>query len=396
MLSNRHKPRILHLSQPTTGGTAVCVRALASFGAQHGYMVTVACPDGGELPGWTAEAGGAWLPLPLTRSPGLADSAHLVALRTLIRGTDVLHLHASKAGALGRLALLGMSPTERPACIFTPHGWSWLVGGPLAPAYRRFERAAARLADVIVAVSDEDRRVGAGVLGVDAARIRVIPNGVDTRLFGPDGPRAERSTSPLIVCIGRFDIAKGQDIALHALARMRTLDARLRLVGDGPDRGALLELAHRLGIADRVEMTGFDAAPARHMRAADIVLVPSRWDAQSLVLLEAMACGRPVVATKVPGVEALDGVGAVVPREDPDGIARVLDDLLADPFGRDRMGGAARGRAVAKLDLRRCMDRYRILWDALLRRRGLAHPFQLLPTPAHKSPEPAGAPAGVA
>jgi glycosyltransferase involved in cell wall biosynthesis len=114
------------------------------------------------------------------------------------------------------------------------------------------------------------------------------------------------------------------------------------------------------------------------------------------VLLEAMACGRPVVATKVPGVEALDGVGAVVPREDPDGIARVLDDLLADPFGRDRMGGAARGRAVAKLDLRRCMDRYRILWDALLRRRGLAHPFQLLPTPAHKSPEPAGAPAGVA
>ncbi len=393
MLTGFDQPRMLHLSQPTSGGTAVCVRALTSSAARHGYMVTVGCPDGGDLPRWTAKAGGAWLPLPLTRSPGLVDSAHLVALRTLIRGADLLHLHASKAGALGRLALLGMSPEERPACIFTPHGWSWLVGGPLAPAYRRFERAAARLADVIVSVSEEDRHAGAEVLGVDAARIRVIPNGVDTRLFGPDGPRAERSTSPLIVCVGRFDVAKGQDIALHALARMRTVDARLRLVGDGPTRGALVQLAGRLGIADRVELTGFDAAPARHMRAADIVLVPSRWDAQSLVLLEAMACGRPVVATKVPGVRALDGVGAVVPREDPETIARALDGLLSDAVRRDRMGAAARDRAVAEFDLRRCMERYRILWDALLRRRRSAHP-QLLPTPAHEVPASAVAPAG--
>ena len=152
----------MHVCQPTDGGAAVCVRQLADAGQRAGFDVTVACPPDGPLAGWVEGSGARWAPLPMVRSPRPRDVRDLAGVRRLAVGADVLHLHASKAGALGRMARLGLR--RRPRVVFTPHGWSWLVGGSLAPAYRAFERATAPLADVIVAVSDDDRAVGLEVL----------------------------------------------------------------------------------------------------------------------------------------------------------------------------------------------------------------------------------------
>ena len=137
----------MHVCQPTDGGAAVCVRQLADAGQRAGFDVTVACPPDGPLAGWAEGSGARWAPLPMVRSPRPRDVRDLARVRRLAAGADVLHLHASKAGALGRVARLGLR--SRPRVVFTPHGWSWLVGGSLAPAYRAFERATAPLADVI-------------------------------------------------------------------------------------------------------------------------------------------------------------------------------------------------------------------------------------------------------
>jgi glycosyltransferase involved in cell wall biosynthesis len=354
---------IVHICQPTDGGAAVCVRQLAGAGREAGFDVTVACPPEGPLAGWAQASGARWVPLPMVRSPRPRDVRDLTRVRRLAAGADVLHLHASKAGALGRMARVGLR--RRPRVVFTPHGWSWLVGGSLAPAYRMFERATAPLADVIVAVSDDDRAIGLSVLSRSADRVVVIGNGVDVERFSPDGPAAERGPEPLLVCVGRLTEAKGQSLAIDALSRMRTPGARLRLVGDGEDEAMLRDAADRAGVADRVEFTGTVEDTAPYLRAADLVVVPSKWDAQSLVLLEAMACGAAILATRVSGSSAVEGVGVIARRRDPAEFAAQADALLTDPGRRAELGAAARERAVERFAVARSNQRWVELWTDL-------------------------------
>ena len=336
---------------------------------EDGWRVVVACPGEGDLAGWVREAGAAWYELPLSRQPAVTDAAVVLRLRQLLAGVDVVHLHSSKAGAVGRAALATMPPRQRPKSVFTPHAWSWLVGGRLAPIYQWVERRMAGICDTIVAVSDAERDVGTAALGPRAAgRIVVIPNGVDLDRFSPVGPSADRPAGPLIVCVARLAHQKGQDIAIRSLGLMRTTGATLRLVGAGPD-AELRTLAAELGVADRVEFAGPSPDPSAHVRAADVVVVPSRWDGLSLSLLEAMACGRPVVASAVPGSEAVDGAGLVVAVDDPRPLAEAIDRLLDDPDLRGRLGQAGRARATELFDQRRRMAEVVALWGALLEER---------------------------
>lgn len=355
---------MLLVAQPTSGGVGRCVAQLAVAGAAAGLDMRVACPEDGPLAAEVGAAEARWIPFELTRQPSPRDPRRATSLRRLAADVDVVHLHSSKAGVVGRLAVRSLGE-RRPACAFTPHGWSWQSGGPLTPAYRWLERGLAPLADRIVAVSEEDAAAGRHVLG-PRATVAVIENGVDTDHFAPGGPVAARDTgSPLIVVVGRLAHPKGQDVAVRALAEVRHGDARLRLVGDGPDRAPLLELAGRLGVADRIELVGQVDDAAVHLRAADVVVVPSYSEGLSLAMLEAMACARAVVATAVAGSSALGDAGIVVPVGDHRALAEAVDGLLADPDRRHALGDGARRRAEDRYTLRRSTDRHLALWAEL-------------------------------
>ena len=364
---NRRVPapgRILIVSQATVDGVAVCVRDLVQAAITGGYKLTVACPSAGDLAAWVQERQAAWERLEMRRSPHPADIVALLRVRRLARGHALVHLHSSKAGAVGRLALATLG-RQRPLSVFTPHGWSWLVGGWLAPVYRLLERIMMPMTTAVVAVSEEERANGLAVLGSRAVRIQVNPNGVDVSRYRPDGPVAERTGDPLVVCVGRLCHARGPDLAVAALALMRTPAVRLRLVGDGEARAAVEEQAIALGLAGRVELVGFRPDPAPDLRAADVVVVPSRYDGMALVLLEAMACGAAIVATRVPGSSALATAGVLVPVEDPLALAGAVDALLADPDRRRLLGRAARQRAVEHYSLGRSLDGILRLWRDL-------------------------------
>jgi len=144
---------------------------------------------------------------------------------------------------------------------------------------------------------------------------------------------------------------------------MRTPAARLRLVGDGPDRARIEHQVTALGLAHRVEIVGFRTDPTPDLRAADVVIVPSRYDGMAMVLLEAMACGAAIVATRVAGTSALDDAGILVPIEEPSRLATAVDSLLANEARRRRLGQAARQRAVDHYSMQRALTDIVEIWQ---------------------------------
>ncbi|MFE7133986.1 glycosyltransferase family 4 protein [Streptomyces sp. NPDC057638] len=352
---------VLHLVQPVAGGVAQVVTDLVRAQSAAGMRAVVACPPDGELAG-AAGAAGAWIhPWRAGRAPGPALAGELLAAARILRAVrpQLVHAHSAKAGLVGRLTVRGRVPT-----VFQPHAWSFdAVTGRAHSRALLWERYGTRWATRTLCVSETERAAGerAGI----AARWSVIRNGVDTDHFTPADlteppPRAafaERfgipAGAPLVVCLGRLCRQKGQDVLLTAWPRVlaEVPGARLLLVGDGPERASLDRAA-----PPGVHLTGAVADPRPALRAADLVVLPSRWEGMALAPLEAMACGTPVVVTDVSGArEALPAghdTHALVPPEDPGALAAALIALLTDAPLRATLGDQARAHVRATADIR--------------------------------------------
>lgn len=359
---------IVHVAQPTTEGVPRCVVALARHQVSRGHEVTVVSPTDGWLAAEAVEAGAHHVPWAAGRSPGPTVPDEVRRLRRVLRGLepDLLHLHSAKAGLAGRLAVRGTRPT-----VFQPHAWSFLaVRGALRAATLAWERVALRWADRVVCVSETERRQAEDAGIALDGRGRVVPNAVDTEQFAPRDRSAARrrlglpEDRRLAVCVGRLSEQKGQDVLLRAWPAIRTQlpDAHLALVGEGPWRERLVADA-----GEGVDFAGNSTDPGEWYAAADVVVVPSRWEGMALVPLEAGAGARTVVITDVAGArEAVpEGCGAVVPREDPGALASAVGARLRDPALAEREGDAARVHVTAHHDLQAGGERMVAVYDEL-------------------------------
>lgn len=343
-------PRVLHVAQPVDAGVARCVAQWAAAQRRDGVDVHVACPPGGHLTDDLTAAGVPVHRWDATRSPGPSVPAETRALARIVAEVDpgLVHLHSAKAGLAGRLAIRGRRPTA-----FSPHAWSFdAVTGPVRAASLAWERAATRWTSLLVCVSDAERMRGRDAR-VRARRTAVVPNGVDLQALSPAGaPDRARARAalglpdgPLAVCVGRLARQKGQDVLVEAFAvvRRELPDAALVLVGDGPDRASLTGRGAVL-VGDRDDVADW-------LAAADVVVVPSRWEGMALVPLEAMARARSVVASDVTGVrESVPrGAGAIVAPDDPRALATALTSRLRD--GADHEGLVGRAHVERHHDL---------------------------------------------
>ncbi|MEA2197594.1 MAG: glycogen synthase [Solirubrobacteraceae bacterium] len=186
-----------------------------------------------------------------------------------------------------------------------------------------------------------------------AGRVRVVPNPIDEDLFAPG---VEDSALPgSILVVGRVERAKGQDLLLEALPAIREAvpEAHIRLIGaDGGAAQALIDRARALGLSKVIAIEGASARAElpRAYRSASVCVVPSRFEAFPYTCLEAMACGRAVVAARVgglPEVVSHETDGVLVAPEDPVALAGAVRRLLLDGAERRRLGAAARARIVA-------------------------------------------------
>ncbi|MGY1749232.1 glycosyltransferase [Modestobacter sp. SYSU DS0511] len=338
--------RVLHVSQPVEAGVARVVAGLVADQRARGWDVAVACPPEGWLADQVRAAGARLFPWRVTRSPGPTVPAETLALRGVVRASDpeLVHLHSSKAGLAGRLALRGSRRT-----VFQPHAWSFeAVTGPVQAACLRWERAAQRWTHLTLNVSEAELATGraAGIAG----RAVVVPNGVDPARWTPGDRAAARRelafpdpSAPTVVCVGRLARQKGQDLLLDAWPAVRAAvpGARLVLVGSGPDEA---ELRAR---ADGSVTVVAGQQLEQWYAAADVVAVPSRWEAGlPLVAMEAMASERSVVGFDVAGIgSSLAGAGTAVAPFDVRALATAVTTRLLDPACAAREGTI--GRSVA-------------------------------------------------
>jgi glycosyltransferase involved in cell wall biosynthesis len=251
---------------------------------------------------------------------------------------------------------------------------------------RRLSRAAAQLADRVVATDEATRDEVPRHLGVDPARVVVLPNGIDAdeiRALTPPDPRrraaeaipALDAAEAVVLSVGRVEGYKGFGDVLAALGRLddrHALPARWAwvVVGAGP-AAAGLRNGLPPALAGSVHLTGHVDEHLLHAlyERADVFVHASRYEGSSLVTLEAMAHGRPVVATAAGGIpdKVVDGVtGRLVPPADVDALARALGDVLADPEGRRRMGENGRTRALEKFSWPVLVGRTIAVYEELL------------------------------
>jgi glycosyltransferase involved in cell wall biosynthesis len=192
-------------------------------------------------------------------------------------------------------------------------------------------------------------------LGVARERIRIVANGIDAVRFRSEDRHDARArlgvSAPgqLVVCVSRLSHEKGIDILLDAVAALDTRDVRVLIVGDGAERAHLLAQRSSLGLDDRVEFAGRRPHEeiGRWMSASDVVVLSSRTEGYPNVLVEALACGRPVVATRVGGVPDIvtdDALGVMVTPEDPAALARGIERALATRWDQARLVAAAQAR----------------------------------------------------
>jgi glycosyltransferase involved in cell wall biosynthesis len=341
--------RILELLVSTDlGGGPAHVRDLVAGLAGPEFRFTIAGPAGGALlPALTA-AGADFEPVAADRlSVGaLRDTVRLARARRI----QVIHSHGKGAGLYGRIA----ARLTGAAAIHTFHGIHPAGYGRL---YLRLERALARWSFAVVHVS-ESQAGEARALGLaPAGRTRVIVNGVDAALVRAVAERAPMSRAALglrpdalvLATVARFDPVKRLEVLVRAVPLLvaRVPEAQLLIVGDGPERDTLRALARTLAPGDGVVFAGAIPDAARVLPVVDLYVTASRREGLPLAVLEAMACGLPVLATAAPGhVDAVEPevTGRLVPLDDAPGLAAAAALLLRDPALRARMGRAGRER----------------------------------------------------
>lgn len=294
---------------------------------------------------------------PTTLSYAALLAAGALGFRTVLRSgfePDLLHAHfltaAVPTALLGRVHHLPVVVSEHWS-VFLPDDPAEL-SAPLRMAARlTFGNAAA-----VLPVSEALKR-GIADLGIDA-QMRVVPNAVDTDLFAPPPPRAP-SVPARLLTVALFYEAKGIDLLLEAVAQLRSErdDFVIDLVGDGALRDAYQELARDLGLDGVVTFHGLrtKAEIAELMRAADLYVLPSRFDNNPVALLEALVSGLPAVATDVGGVPELISDPSLLAEPEPSSLARGIGHALdrletfdraaigrdaAERFGKDAVGRA--------------------------------------------------------
>ncbi|MGW0534984.1 glycosyltransferase [Streptomyces sp. NPDC003032] len=371
-LVSEHASPLAALGGVDAGGQNVHVACLAGALADRGHRVTVHTRrDAADLPETVALRDGvdvhhvpAGPPEQIPKDellPYMGDFGRYLARTWRGRPPDLVHSHFWMSGlaSLWATRQLGLPLLHTYHALGTVKRRHQQQADPSPPRRIALETEVGFGCDRVIATC-RDEVVELGRMGIPAGKASVVPCGVDTELFTPRGPVAERGTERhQVLQLGRLVPRKGAAVSIAALALLPETELVVvggppaDRLGQDPEVRRLRALAREAGVADRVRFTGgvpSTDVPAL-LRAADVVLCPADYEPFGIVPLEAMACGRPVVASAVGGqldTVADPATGRLVPPRDPEALAAAVAELLADPATREACGEAGRRRTLRR------------------------------------------------
>lgn len=279
----------------------------------------------------------------------------------------VLHTHNPTPHLRGAIAAV---LARIPVLVHTKHGRNYTD----QPRTLLANRLASCLTDRVVPVSDDAADVAARLERVSPEKIHVIRNGVDVAAFSSGRGQGQGQATQgafTAIQVGRLNFIKDQRSLLRAARIVVDAEPRFRLdlIGDGPDRAHLQSLCDELRLREHVQFLGFRDNVRELLAAATVFVLPSISEGISLTLLEAMAAGLPVVATKVGGnqeVVVANETGLLVPAESPRELAKGILRIIQDPDLARRLGNAGRKRVESCFDIRVVVGQYESLYVSLL------------------------------
>jgi sugar transferase (PEP-CTERM/EpsH1 system associated) len=288
-----------------------------------------------------------------------------LASRLLQLRPHILHTHNPIPHFHGLAAAAGASV---PVLVHTKHGRN----RPELPRLVILNRLAAYLSSCVVPVSYDAAQVARRIERVPARKLCVIRNGIDTSIYYPLPRRP--AGPPRAIHVARLNLIKDQKTLLKAarLVANASPDFRLDIVGDGPEREVLYRLCDEWKLGEHVVFLGERDDVKDLLRAANLFVLSSSGEGLSLTLLEAMATGLPVVATRVggnPEVVIHGKTGLLVPAESPSALAEAILSLWRDPAHARQLGEAGRRRVEVEFDLRQVTVAYERLYRKLLARK---------------------------
>ncbi len=361
--------KVLHFNTERTwrGGEQQTLYLIQELQAR-GIESRLVCQPGSPMAERAQAAGMSVFPV---RTHGEADLWACRRIRRLIgrNGFDILHAHTSHAHSLAFWASLGLPVrrlvTRRVDYSIFRHSFLMLSG----LKYRW-------MADHYIAISRKIREVLIGN-GIPSGRISVVPSGVDPTRFESASAEALarefrlRPQDRIVINVGHLVGIKGQRYLVRAIPRVleKVPAARFFIIGEGPLLAELSALAHALGVGERLVLTGFRKDVGAFYRAADLFVMSSTSEGLGTALLDAMALGLPVVASRAGGIpEAVaDGVtGRLVTPADSGALAAGIIELLTDAEKAKRFGRAGRGRVLQEFSVKALVDRTVAIYEELL------------------------------
>jgi glycosyltransferase involved in cell wall biosynthesis len=355
------------------GGLESVVLALSAGQTRRGHKVIVAVvsePRGAEHPFVAALTAAGVTSVPFELSPRAYMKERALIKELCDREKpDVVHTHGYRPDILHAASRL----RRHFATVTTLHGSS-RIGGSTA-FHEMVQMRLLRRFDAVIAVS---RQLADQLRGfrVRAERLHVIPNGWSDRIRVADSIEARRrlnlpAEGVVVGWVGRLIPIKGADIFLQAARQLTSLPITISVIGDGPERARLEELARTEGISDRVRFHGTVPDAARYISAFDVFVLSSRSEGIPVTLLEAMAAKVPAVVTRVGGVPEVVGSeqAILVPPEDPVALAKAILSAVQDPEGAARRAEAAQRRVHADFGMERWIAAHDQVYDLIVGRR---------------------------
>lgn len=363
---------------PTYGGSGVLATELGLALAESGHEVHLFSYDrptrlgcyhpGIELHTVSVSS------YPLFRYPPYDLALSTVMRRVMAeRSLDILHVHYAVPHAICAYLAKQMTPGCKTAIVTTLHGTDATILGR-DPSYGDVIRFGLETSDAVVCVSGWLEQQTREIFGF-SGDIHVLPNFVDARAFQPrdgDAVRAGMGANgrPIITHMSNFRPLKRTLDTVEVLRRLPPdVPALLALVGDGPDVGLVRDAAQRLGLLDRVRFLGEIEEVEAILAGTDVGLFPSESESFGLAVLEAQACGVPVVASRVGGLPEVvvhGETGFLESVGDVDAMAASVTTLLRDDARRKAMGAAGMRRARELFSLEHSLEQHVDLYRTLI------------------------------